>query len=147
MHVKDREGREWREVWRALRWLCPWCLTLDTHDRKVKEGGLGRKGFLLQWSLRKSCSGLWRVFEHWLPIGGVLGSGRNGPAVYQCSAQSVARSCPVDAWPWWKLGCGRWRLSRQQVAALQQVLWAIQLLIFSPVVFLSYFLLFGGSTS
>lgn len=72
-----------------------WHWTLMTGGR---EGRIGKEELSAAVEPKKVQIG--PVFEHWLPSREVLGTGRNGPALYQCCSQSVARNHPVHVWPW-----------------------------------------------
>lgn len=136
--------------WVSDDWF--WILmTGEGEGRRVGEGW--REEFQLQCSLRTPWSGHSRVFGHWLPIRGVLGTGR---------CWCFASQWPGAVW-WlrglgslksWKWGCGHWRLSCEWVASLQQVLRVLSCTTpwphtFSPLLFslLIFSLLFHGSTS
>lgn len=69
-----------------------------THVTGGREGRIGKEELSTAVEPKKILVG--PVFEHWLPIREVLGTGRNGPALYRCCSQWVARNHPVHMWPW-----------------------------------------------
>lgn len=69
-----------------------------THMTGGREGRIGKEE--LSTAVEPKTVLVGPVFEHWLSIREVLGTGRNRPALHRCCSQWTARNHPVYMRPW-----------------------------------------------